>query len=68
MFEVSEYLPPHIFVTTRRTGESYIFLVERDGTLSKAEARFEEGIARRAAVKYLALRERGTAQEFAATG
>jgi hypothetical protein len=56
MFEVSQYEHPYIFVTTRRTGETYRFLVEDDGAVEHDQARFDERNARRAAVAYLAQR------------
>ena len=56
MFEVSQYDHPYIFVTTRRTGETYRFLVEDDGAVKYDQARFDERNARRAAIAYLAQR------------
>jgi hypothetical protein len=60
MFEVTKYEPPQIFVTSRRTGETYKFSVGTDGTV-RAEAHFDQGDARRAAITYLALRARANA-------
>jgi len=54
MFEVTEYKHPYIFVTCRRTGEAYRFLVGNDGAVTRDEARFDERIARRMAIAYLA--------------
>ena len=53
MFEVTEYRHPHIFVTSRRTGETYRFLVEDNGALANAEFRFNPDEARRKATEYL---------------
>jgi hypothetical protein len=57
MFEVTKYEPPQIFVTSRRTGETYKFLVGIDGAVND-EALFDQGDARRAAITYLAQRAR----------
>jgi hypothetical protein len=66
MFVVTKYEPPYIYVTSRRTGETYRFLVDTDGifvwphgfprhrTVGEEEARSDQGAARRAAVEYLA--------------
>lgn len=54
MFEVTRYEPPYIFVMSRRTGETYRFLVGDDGTLEHKGARFDLGDARRTAIAYLA--------------
>ena len=61
MFEVTKYEPPQIFVTSRRTGETYAFLVGVDGALAHAEARFDQGDARRTAIAYLAQRRQALA-------
>jgi hypothetical protein len=53
MFEVTEYEPPHIFVRSRRTGETYKFLVGNDGALVDRASSFDPGDARRAAIAYL---------------
>jgi hypothetical protein len=58
MFEVSQYEHPYIFVTTRRTGETYRFLVGDDGAVRHDQERFDEINARRAAIAYLAQRAR----------
>ncbi len=54
MFEVTKFEPPHIFVTCRRTGETYVFGIGNDGTLEHESARFDQGAARQAAIAYLA--------------
>jgi hypothetical protein len=56
MFEVTKYEPPQIFVTSRRTGETYVFLVDVDGTVAHDGSRFDQGDARRTAIAYLAQR------------
>jgi len=56
MFEVTEYEPPQIFVTNRRTGETYMFVVGIDGAVTEDGARFDQGNARRTAIAYLAQR------------
>jgi hypothetical protein len=53
MFEVTKYEPPEIYVTSLRTGETYRFLVETDGTIREEEARFDQGGPRRVAIEYL---------------
>lgn len=53
-FVVTKYEPPHIYVTSYRTGETYRFLVETDGTVGEDAARFDRGVPRRAAIEYLA--------------
>jgi hypothetical protein len=60
MFEVTKYEPPQIFVTSRRTGETYKFSVGIDGGVND-EALFDQGDARRAAIIYLAQRARANA-------
>jgi len=54
MFEVTKFEPPQIFVTCRRTGETYVFAIGNDGALEHAGANSDQGDARRAAVAYLA--------------
>lgn len=66
MFVVTKYEPPYIYVTSRRTGETYRFLVDTDGIfvwprgfprpgrVDEEEARSDQGDARRAAIEYLA--------------
>lgn len=58
MFEVSGYEHPYIYVTCRRTAETYRFLVGNDGAVVHDGARFDQGDARRAAIAYLAQRTR----------
>ena len=60
MFEVTRYEPPEIFVTSRRTGETYKFSVGVDGAVID-EVLFDERDARRAAIVYLAQRARANA-------
>ena len=60
MFEVTRYDPPEIFVTSRRTGETYKFSVGVDGAVID-EVLFDERDARRAAIVYLAQRARAKA-------
>jgi hypothetical protein len=54
VFEVVRYEHPEIFVTSRRTGETYRFQVCEDGTLSDDDASFDQADARKIAVAYLA--------------
>jgi hypothetical protein len=56
MFEVTKYEPPHIFVTSRRTGETYKLLVEVDGALASDAAGLDQRDLTRAASAYLAQR------------
>jgi hypothetical protein len=58
MFEVAKYEPPQIFVISRRTGETYMFLVEVDGAVTHDGACLDQGDARRTAIAYLAQRPR----------
>jgi hypothetical protein len=60
MFEVTRYDPPEIFVTSRRTGETYKFSVGGDGAVID-DLLVDERDARRAAVVYLAHRARANA-------
>jgi hypothetical protein len=53
MFEVTHYEPPYIFVRSRRTAETYKFLVGNDGALVQEETRFDQGDAWRTAIAYL---------------
>ena len=53
MFEVTSYEHPLIFVTSRRTGETYRFLVGDDGALVNDGTRFDLGNPRRKAIEYL---------------
>jgi hypothetical protein len=41
MFEVVRYEHPEIFITSRRTGETYRFRVSEDGTLPNDAASFD---------------------------
>ena len=43
MFEVTSYEHPLIFVMSRRTGETYRFLVGEDGALVNDGTRFDLG-------------------------
>lgn len=54
MFEVTKYDPPLIFVTSRRTGETYMFSVANDGAMMSGGERFDRGDPLRAAIAYLA--------------
>jgi hypothetical protein len=65
MFEVTKYEFPHIFVTSRRTGETFKFLIGIDGALAHSEARFDQGDARRTAISYLAQKARVLANVIA---
>ena len=58
MFEVTGYEHPDIFVRSRRTGETYKFLVGNDGALVHDGVRFDQGDARRTAIEYLFQRGR----------
>ena len=57
MFEVTEYTHPCIFVTCRRTGETYLFFVGANGIVTR-EGAADQGRARQAASAYLAERAR----------
>lgn len=54
MFEVVRYEHPKIFVTSRRTGETYQFRVRDDGTLALESDGFDQREAWRVAVAHLA--------------
>ncbi len=58
MFEVTKYETPRIFVTSRRTGETYMFLVGVDGAVTHDDVSLDQGNARRTAIEYLAQRAR----------
>ena len=62
MFEVTKFEPPQVFVTCRRTGESYRFVVGKDGVLEREGSRIDNGDARRAAIAYLAWFSKARAQ------
>ena len=59
MCEVTSYEHPLIFVMSRRTGETYRFLVGEDGALVNDGTRFDLGDPRRKAIEYL-YKRRGT--------
>jgi len=63
MFEVTVYEPPRIFVRSRRTGETFKFLVGDDGALVNDGARSDLGDARRSAIEYLFQRKRAQETE-----
>jgi hypothetical protein len=65
MFEVTRYDHPHIFVTRRRTGETYKFSIRSDGDLTHPEANSGQGVARQVAVEWLAQRVGSRELEFA---
>lgn len=54
MFEVARYEHPKIFVTSRRTGETYRFLVRDDRTVAYGGTTLEHREAWQAAVAHLA--------------
>jgi hypothetical protein len=54
MFEVVRYEQPNIFVTSRRTGETYKFPVREDGTLAYTGTSVDQREAWQAAVADLA--------------
>jgi hypothetical protein len=53
MFEVTGYDYPNVFVRCRRTAETYMFEIGRDGALLPDEARSDQGDARRTAIAFL---------------
>jgi hypothetical protein len=53
MYEVTTYEPPYIFVRSRRTAETYRFVVGADGALEHDSARFDQADARSTAIAYL---------------
>jgi hypothetical protein len=57
MFEVTKYDPPNIFVTSRQTGETYLFVIGDDGAVANEGERFDHGNPHRAATTYLAQRK-----------
>jgi hypothetical protein len=63
MFEVTKYEFPNIFVTSRRTGETFKFLVGIEGALAHNQARFDQKDASRTALAYLAQRAQAKAGE-----
>jgi hypothetical protein len=56
MFEVTKYEFPHIFVTSRRTGETFKFLVGIEGALAHNKARLDQKDAWQVAMAYLTRR------------
>jgi hypothetical protein len=67
MFEVTKYDPPHIFVTSRQTGETYIFVIGDDGAVAHEGERYDHGDPHRAAIAYLAQGKRSTTRDFEAS-
>ncbi len=63
MFEVTKYDPPHIFVTSRRTGETYMFLVENSRVVAQDGECFDHGDPHRAATAFLAQGKRSTTRD-----
>ncbi|HZC55680.1 MAG TPA: hypothetical protein VE396_06475 [Xanthobacteraceae bacterium] len=53
MFEVTGYEYPNVFVRCRRTGETYLFEIGNNGTLTHSDARYDHGNARQAAIAFL---------------
>jgi hypothetical protein len=64
MFEVTKYDHPHIFVISRRTGETYKFLVGIDEAVTHDGTRFDQEDARRTATAYLAQNAQAKTGEF----
>ena len=60
MLEVTRYEYPLLFVTRRQTGETYRFLVSKDGALAGEATAFDCAEARFAALKFLAQRAQAT--------
>jgi hypothetical protein len=58
MFEVMRYEPPYIFVRSRRTAETYRFLVGNDGALVHEGTCFDQRDAQKTAIAYLFQRGR----------
>ena len=58
MFEVAEYTHPCIFVTCRRTGETYMFFVGTNGIVTRDELSRDQRQARQTAISYLAEKAR----------
>ncbi len=54
MFEVTRYEHPCILVRSRRTGETYKFLVGDDGALADDHMRTDLSAALRTAIAFLA--------------
>ncbi len=53
MFIVTTYELPYIFVTDRRTAETYKFAIGDDGALIQDDPRLNQGEARQVAIEYL---------------
>jgi len=69
MFEVTAYKPPYIFVTSRRTGETYRFEIGDDGAIVNDGLRFDLGDPRRTAIAFLYRRaKRAELQAFLLAG
>ena len=58
MFEVTDYTHPCIFVTCRRTGETYMFFVGTNGIVTRDEVSPDQRHARQTAISYLAEKAR----------
>jgi len=56
-FEVVCHEHPDIFVVNRQTYETYRFTVGEDGALARAEPQSDLGVARQAAIAFLARRQ-----------
>ena len=54
MFEVTKCEPPQIFVTCRRTGETWVFSAEVELAIMRDGSRSDQEDAHRAAIVYLA--------------
>lgn len=54
MFEVTDYRHPRVFVTCRRTGETYLFVVEANGIVTRDELSSDQQHAKQIAIAYLA--------------
>ena len=60
MLEVTRYEHPLLFVTRRQTGETYRFLVNKEGALAGDANAFDCAEARFTAVKFLAQHPQAT--------
>jgi len=67
MFEVTKYEFPHIFVTSRRTGETFKFLVGIEGALANSKTRLDQRDAWRTALSDLTQKARFKASELPAS-
>jgi hypothetical protein len=63
MFQVANYKHPEIFVTSRRTAETFKFTVRNDGTVVDNAMGCEASEARRAAMAYLFRERQAAAQQ-----